>query len=375
MKNFGFFICMILLAGCAEMNDKHDEFLARGETVYIGKVDSVIACPGNDSLLLKYYISDPRAKTLTVYWGFNNAFSKTFSIPPHQATEPLEVSFGAADGITEENYTFQLISSDLSGNKSMVFETSASVYGSIYNDSRLNRRVLGADFGVAPGDITVNLAPALTNDEAGMEFYYTDRGNNPVTAYFPHPETSLSLADVDISKVVQYKTVYRPEPTAIDSFSANIVPMDMKFILSLNKPVTIQSGDLNGGTGNAAQREYNAVDGNYALTAGRWVSLNNTNLHYMEIDLQGEYPVNSFKTWNGTPDGYGGVGGTQYVLDRLILKAWDGSAWITVHDSGTGNTNPTYGADFTTVTTTKVRFETYTMTRLFEIQVYYIVTH
>ncbi|GHT52971.1 hypothetical protein AGMMS49982_14640 [Bacteroidia bacterium] len=367
MKNFGFFIGMILLAGCAEMNDKHDEFLARGETVYIGKVDSVIACPGNDSLLLKYYISDPRAKTLTVYWGFKNAFSKTFSIPPHQATEPLEASFGAADSITEENYTFQLISSDLSGNKSMVFETSASVYGSIYQESLLNRRVLGADFGVAPGDITVNLAPALTNDEAGMEFYYTDRSNNPVTEYFPHPETSLSLADVDISKVVQYKTVYRPEPTAIDSFAANTVPMDMKFILSLNKPVTIQSGDLYS-TG-AQHRAANAVDGNYALNADRWLSANNTNLHYLEIDLQGEYPVNSFKTWNGTSDGYG------YVLDRLILKAWDGSAWITAHDSGTGNTDPTYGADFPTVITTKVRFETYTMTRLFEIQVYYIVTH
>ncbi|GHV64821.1 hypothetical protein FACS1894199_03980 [Bacteroidia bacterium] len=357
---------VIFLVGCAEMNDKHDEFLARGETVYIGKVDSVQAFPGKERLLLKYRISDPRAKNVTVYWGVNDVYSKVLPVTQHAPGEALEEIFSAADGLTEGNYTFHWVSSDLNGNKSMVFESLASIYGSLYQERLLNRRIVET-IPADNGDLGITLAGSSSSEEIGIELFYTKMDGTEVTGYYPQAGTSISLLAVDYTKGVRYRTLYKPSPTAIDTFYVNISSVAITKVTNvlLQKPVTASHTNDNS---NATFAPGNAVDGvrHYAPN-NRWVSTNGGFPQYMEIDLQGEYTISSFKMWNGNNT-------YNYPIGRFELQAWIDGNWVSVH-SVTDNIDPTYGADFEPVATTKVRFVVYNEVRLYELEVYNVVTY
>src|SRR5690554_2206975 len=58
-----------VLSSCSKMNDLHDEYLKRGEQIYVGQPDSAKIFPGNERALLRYWTSDPKASKLLVYWN------------------------------------------------------------------------------------------------------------------------------------------------------------------------------------------------------------------------------------------------------------------------------------------------------------------
>lgn len=362
-------VLVCLAAGCAKMNDKHDEFLARGETVYIGKVDSVRSFPGKERLLLRYWISDPRAKNVTLYWGTENSLSKVLPVAPHLPDEALEAMLTASDNLDENTHTFQWIASDLQGNKSMVFESLATVYGSRYQEKLLNRRIVDTnpdDY----GNIDVTWAGASSEEELGVEISYTKNGGEAVTEYHPKLGTALRLEDVDYTQGVHYQTLYLPAPTALDTFYTAVTRMNIvKTInVALGKPVTC-NGVNSGNITDPAQRPENAVDGNRAANSARFVSTNTNPPRFLEIDLQAEYTVSSFKTWSGGGTSY------NYNLSNFELQAQIGTQWVTVH-SVSGNTDALYGADFPSVTTDRIRVITTTGEfRLNEIEIYSVIRY
>jgi hypothetical protein len=355
---------------CADMNDNIKEFLDRGETVYIGKVDSVISCPGDGRHLLKYLISDPRAKHLVVYWGVNNSKSKKVAIPAHTQEEAMDIVFEGSDALAEGNYTFQIISFDDKGNKSMTVEKIATVYGESYKQKLLNRRITETEVDAINNNLTLFLSNASSSDEIGVEMTYTDMSGKTVNDYYPAPGANITLTGVDISKGLFYQTLYLPEATAIDTFRTALKRIPVVKItrtnLALNKPVTPSTTN---NPGDPLQTANNAVDGDIgpATTSGRWLSHSSDSKPWLEIDLQGEYSISSFKTYNGANGAYG------YALSSMRLQVWKNDAWMDVH-SVTGNTDPQYGADFAPVSTTKVRFEADSQIRFFEIEVYSVTT-
>ncbi|MDR0714750.1 MAG: discoidin domain-containing protein [Bacteroidales bacterium] len=366
MKKIILMLTTTLIAGsCAKMNDKHDEFLARGETVYIGKVDSVRYYPGkNSKLLFRYWISDPRAKKMIVSWGVNDTISKTLTIPAHKPADALEALFDSADGITEGNHTFHWVSWDDLGNKSMVFETLASAYGDLYQEKLLNRRVTNTDVNEVTGDITVTWGNASSTEELGVEVYYTTRNNEPVTVYYPKLGNSSTLENVDYTEGITYTTLYVPAPTAIDTFFTSIARMPVRKIINvaLNKPVI--AGSVNAEA--AEQQAVNAVDGNHTASSStpRWVSAAN-GPHTLEIDLQGTYEISSVGMWNGSSGNYSNP-------VTITLQAWIDDAWKDVHVAP----NVTqYTSEFPPVTTGKVRLVGAGQVRLYEVEVYSIITY
>jgi hypothetical protein len=357
------FVSIVCLGGCAQMNDKHDEFLARGETVYIGKVDSVVAFPGKGRLMFKYWISDPRAKNVTLYWGTENAYSKVLTIEEHLPADALETLLTESDGITENTYTFHWISSDQHGNKSMVFESIASVYGNQYQEKLLNRRIVATDPD-DDGNIGVTWAGASSDEELGIEIFYTDKGGQPVTAYYPQPGTSLTLTNVDYPHGVTYRTLYKPAPTAIDTFYTAAARMDIvkRVNVVLGKPII--ASDILNDTYPASK----AVDGLLG-DASRWVSSAAGSEHWIEIDLQGEYSISNYKFWNGSSNNY-----SNNPLASFKLQAWVNGAWTDAHVSTVANSG-IFSTDFPPVTTSKVRFSSPTQTRIYELEVYSIIVY
>jgi hypothetical protein len=109
---------------------------------------------------------------------------------------------------------------------------------------------------------------------------------------------------------------------------------------------------------------HNAVDG--VVNGNRWVSENNSDPHWIEIDLAGSYAITSMNFKNRSSSGAPQDGYNQQVFE---FQTWNGSDWQTVV-SETNNPEIDYETSFAPVVTTKVRFVAHSETRMAEIEVY-----
>jgi hypothetical protein len=368
MKNFIYSLLagLIFLCACEDMNDKHDKYLSEGETVYIGKVDSVKTFAGDGRILFRYWLSDPRAKTLKIYWS-NGKDSLIIPVASHAAKDSFETVIGSQRAITENHYTFRWIAWDDRGNSSVAFENNATVYGDRYRGRLTNKIVSSME--TSGNSLTVNWAAPTNTDDIGVEIVYTDIAGNTVRRFIGNGEMRYEvlennmaknrykseLEDVDFSKGVRYRTLYLPEPTAIDTFYTEPVPIEIRINVALGKNAT-SSDDLN-----ASFPASNAVDGAF-VDASRWVS-GAAGEHWLEIDLGDEYAIDGFRTWNGSS------GQFNTPIPKFDFQIWSGGAWVNLV-SVEGNTDAMYAAVFEPVATSRVRFYSYSQTRLFEIAVY-----
>jgi len=360
-------ICIILTAtGCENMNDKHRPYIEDGEIIYIGKVDSLKAFPGNERILFRYWISDPRVKTLTVSWSLGKELLE-MNIPAHSPTEPFDVYIGKNEKtIAEGSYTFQWIARDNHDNTSIIFENGANIYGQRYKNRLSNRSLLGAE--VAGNDVTLTWGGIMSDEEVGIRVSYTNTAEASIVKDYTSAEaSSVVIPDVKLTAPITYQTLYLPEPTAIDTFSTEPQKADMQSTVNvvLNKPVTHSDADPAANTGQMA------VDGVTEGNATRWVSNNSNSEHWIEVDIQGSFAINAFRMWRD-------LSNAAQRMKQFRLQAWVNSAWIDVV-SEDNNEVAIYYKEFESVTTDKVRLyiPAYTdnRTRVLEIEVYSIIKY
>jgi hypothetical protein len=361
-------VCMILAAaGCEKMNDKHKPYLENGEIAYIGKVDSLKAFAGDERILFQYWISDPRVKALHISWALGKE-SVEIPVPAHLPAEPFELYIGKNEkNIAEGNYTFNWVSLDHHGNRSIIFETAANVYGQRYKSRLLDRPLISASVEEHGTDVTLTLGGITDDDEVGVNVSYTTTSDVDVTIRYKSNEaTSAVIPDVKLTAPVTYSTLYIPEPGAIDTFSTVSPKVDIMSLVNvvLNKPVT--HSDANAGN----QGGDMTVDGDKTI-ASRWVSDNSHNAHWIEVDLQGSFSINGFRMWRDQSNA------TQ-KMKQFSLQAWINDEWADIF-SEDNNEAAEYYKEFENVTTGKVRLYippyNDNRTRLIEIEVYSIIKY
>jgi hypothetical protein len=109
------------------------------------------------------------------------------------------------------------------------------------------------------------------------------------------------------------------------------------------------------------------VDGDKTSNGSRWLSEKNAGYpQWAEIDLGGDYIVNSFAFWTG----YNGYINPITVFN---LEFWNGNVWETIH-SETGNLNAEFLAQIPEIKTNKIRLNLLDAekpeARIFEIELY-----
>lgn len=112
----------LLAVSCSEMNDLHNPYLERGETVYAAKVDSVKALVGVNSQVLDIYVPSNRITRGVVLWNLGQD-SVGFSVPD-PSKSPVRV---VIPDLSEGNYTYDIVSYDAYGNKSLSYEITSNV--------------------------------------------------------------------------------------------------------------------------------------------------------------------------------------------------------------------------------------------------------
>jgi len=367
IKKLSILIGIILATvSCEKMNDKHKTWLENGEIVYIGKVDSLKAFAGDERILFRYWISDPRVKKLNISWSLGKE-SLEIPVPAHLPAEHLELYIGKNEkSIVEGIHTFNWVTWDQHGNKSIVFETTTNVYGQRYQSRLTNRSVINAN--AAGTDVTVTWGGKLDDEEVELILDYTTTSDVQVTMRYTSDEaTSVLLPNVKLTAPIMYRTLYIPEPTAIDTFSAESQKIDVQTRVNvvLNKPVTHSDANL------PTQGGEMAIDGDRTSSESRWVSDASNLEHWIDIDLQGTYTISAFAIWRD-------IATATQRMPQFCLQAWIDGEWVDAFCEQ-NNTMAEYYREIESVTTDRVRFYvppyTNNRVRLFELEVYSIIKY
>jgi hypothetical protein len=217
----GLMICMLhSFYGCSEMNDVHDEYLRNGEVLYIGRIDSARVLAGKERFLLRYWITDPRAKILKIYWS-QKTDSVVVDIPAHQPLDSIDVIIGDAQRtIRENNYTIQMICTDGEGTRSVLYEENGNVYGQKFMATLLERLIKQVKYNSSTSQLTIDWTAASSAKEIGIELSYYDLDNILVVTKLTTNQigTQTILDQIDITKDLSCRTMYLPENMAIDTF-------------------------------------------------------------------------------------------------------------------------------------------------------------
>lgn len=209
-----YFFCIIFfafIASCSKMNDLHDVYLRRGETIYVGKPDSVIFFAGKKRVKLRYWESDPKAAKLAVYW-LSRTDSIILDIPPHLAKDSVEVII---PNLPEYSYSFELITMNKDyKNRSVPFQSSGNSYGDNFQSNLTNR---GIKYTANPllNKLTITWIGAVEKG-IGTEVVYVNKDGDSEVKFVPMSEKSTVINDW--SREAKYRTLFLPEPSAIDTF-------------------------------------------------------------------------------------------------------------------------------------------------------------
>ena len=208
--------------GCSNMNDLHDEYLQRGETIYTGRPDdSIKIFSGKNRVKIIYRNYDPKATKLTVFWDFRQG-SAPFNVPTDRLGEDVELII---DDLQEKYYTFELICTNSVGQyPSIPLSISGQAYGALYTATLSDRKINSAT--IAPWDNNkMNITWAKTVDNmVGVEVKYKNSSDVETVLRIPNDEMTTSITDAK-NDVMEYRTLHLPE-NCIDTFYTSNTPIN-----------------------------------------------------------------------------------------------------------------------------------------------------
>lgn len=368
MRNFFVYPCLLCIVlffvNCDNINDFHDIYLKKGETIYFAKVDTVEAYAGNQRILLRIHAKNPKMSNVAIFW---NQRSDSLIVPLENRVSPDYFDV-IIDNLEEKDYVFEIYARDERGHTSILYEQLGKVYGEVYLSTLISHPIEFSEFDPLLSTLSLSWFPVIDSTGIGVEFKYQNSMTGlPSTKFIAIEdfEDPNQITEIDRDSSVLYRTYFLPETQAIDTFLTDFKHVELSQIVNvaLNKPVSIREGDI-------LASKYvpeNATDGIISHDS-RWLS-NAHGEHWIVVDLLQEYNISSFKTYIGANGNF-----VNPVSEFYFQVDIDGQWKDVLHV--VGNKDPQYSAEFPEIATSKVRYfvpdagSTDNMVRLYEIEVY-----
>lgn len=212
------YICLLigLLAACSKSDDYKERFIANGgEIIYVGKVDSLRIKSGNRRVLVNALISpDPKVTFCRIYWD-NKADSVSVPIVHSAKADTLN---RILTGLQEGRHTFEVVTFDASGNRSVTVTASGAVYGERYEASLSNRPVLSGEL-LPSGNTSIVWGEFdLSSGARASVVSYTKTDGSTAAVTSPVTEMTTTLPAYKAGSKYTYRTVYVPDSASIDTF-------------------------------------------------------------------------------------------------------------------------------------------------------------
>ena len=223
MKTFIKYIVIVLVVllgtvACSDMNDLHDKYLRDGETVYIAIFDSVYVNSGYNSVEVKYWLSDPKAKHVVIYWNLKQDSVKR-DIHVTTSDNPGTILI---ENLEEGNISFEMYNYDADyEDLSIVMQRTGSVYGDFYKSNLDNRIIKDYLYSITYRKLTINWVSAVYENAVRTEIKYFTTSGIEKDVVIPVSETQSVLTDVMEWSTIKYRTLYKPEETCIDVFATD----------------------------------------------------------------------------------------------------------------------------------------------------------
>jgi hypothetical protein len=174
-------------------------------------VDTAFVHSGNHRIMLSFDLKDPNIDRVKILWDFG----EDSLIMPIQKGIGIETFEAMLDNLDERLYSFVIYTLDKENNQSVAYRIQGQSYGDEYIATLLNRAISTVTF--VDDNATVNWYEG--NEQLyETEVTYTKLDQTTVNMAFPGSTDSIVLTDVDRSKEIKYRTVYKPNELAIDKF-------------------------------------------------------------------------------------------------------------------------------------------------------------
>ncbi|GHT55007.1 hypothetical protein AGMMS49982_20470 [Bacteroidia bacterium] len=210
----GIVLAGMTLTACEGMMDVHKDYLEGGEKVYLSKPLSVNFLAGQGRVVAELVLyNSPNVKTVDITWDNGNGGKDALSTPVSPSTG-LDTLFIPITGLEEKAYTFTLVTTDAYDNHSLPFTGTGTVYDTLFQASTAHQPVLQIDLTETGGQLS--WTPTL-DYLLGSEIRYVSRTDETLTVFAP-AGVPASLPDAKVASKVTYRSLFLPEPSAIDTF-------------------------------------------------------------------------------------------------------------------------------------------------------------
>ncbi|WP_186756501.1 DUF4998 domain-containing protein [Echinicola salinicaeni] len=261
--NIGLILIFLgLICSCTDW-DEFKIYSKNGEIIYSGKIDSVDILSGKERVKFTGQLNaDPKISHYRIFWN-NLMDSVEYSIEKSSGTLKIEQTFEVDEGV--KNFT--CITYDIDGNSSVPVNSVGTSYGNNYRKKLNNRLISSYDF--TEEDIIINWELMdLTTGVQYTEIIYEQDGESK-TLITPIDENQSILTGVNTSIDIQFRTIFKPETSSIDTFA---VPYTQKRIIVYPKLKNAKIpfahaerggrwGNLAGWTTNDALKNHNGYGG------------------------------------------------------------------------------------------------------------------
>ena len=205
-------VALIVIPGCETMEDTYSQFSKVGETLYIAKADSIKVRGGNYRIELSWLLlSDPKIHSYKVYWN-NRRDSIANSVVKTEGVDTVRLLL---TNMREDVHNFDIYTFDKHGNSSVRASTVGRVYGDNYKGGLLNRTYKSL---TRKGSDVIVQWSASDNTVLHVELNYLNSENMMVSKRIPRSVEKDTLLKFPTGGTFNYRTVFLPEPAALDIF-------------------------------------------------------------------------------------------------------------------------------------------------------------
>ncbi len=206
-----------LLLACTKLSDSYKDFIQGGEIYYPGRADSLKSFSGRNRIQLSWLLtSDPKITRTTVYWN-NRADSAVIDVKRSTGVDTIKRLLSP---IKEGTYTFEVFTYDNKGNRSVSVSKIANVYGDNYNVTLVNRTLNAYAMSKPVTDTALLDFYPGSPQHIGVDIRYKNLLGDSVTVLVPQKPDTIRVKLLKFKKgdAFLFRTMYKPEPTAIDTF-------------------------------------------------------------------------------------------------------------------------------------------------------------
>lgn len=204
-------ICMsVFCISCEKMNDLHQEYLDKGEKIYVTRLDSVESFPGKNRVKLRMYVPPTRVDGIKIFWG--SGFTDSLQIGMDQVEDGIVEAI--ISGLQEGSSFFKIMTVDKFGNYSLPMEVAGESYGDYYQAELRNNSIDSTKYENDQFSIYWQRIPLHSES---MDLIYTAKSGQEVTQTVGIEKVTV-LDDYKQGSGLRYRTAYRPVPECMDLF-------------------------------------------------------------------------------------------------------------------------------------------------------------